>query len=153
LISGIVQLAHLESTGFDQSLSLIRTLSVFQSLFSVFRFVSLSLFLSLHRGDEISFFFLSNDASQRSPAFPIAEVAVIDPETHRRLGVMEEGELVVKSVLIMKVSLFGCVCFSRVQVMIVFQEYWNKPDATHKAIIAIDGDSGWFRTGDMAKVP
>ena len=28
--------------------------------------------------------------------------------------------------------------------------YWNKPEATKKAIVSIDGDPGWFRTGDIA---
>jgi len=64
---------------------------------------------------------------------PIVEVKIVDLNTGKELPQGSRGELLIKSVLVMK-------------------EYWNKPTETQKAIISVNGDPGWFRTGDIAEV-
>eukprot|EP00211_Chloroparvula_japonica_P004514 CAMPEP_0119121420 /NCGR_PEP_ID=MMETSP1310-20130426/2061_1 /TAXON_ID=464262 /ORGANISM="Genus nov. species nov., Strain RCC2339" /LENGTH=634 /DNA_ID=CAMNT_0007110983 /DNA_START=112 /DNA_END=2016 /DNA_ORIENTATION=- len=65
-------------------------------------------------------------------AFPIAECAIVND--HKRVrDPAQEGELWVKSSLIMK-------------------GYWNNTEATNKAIVSLEGDPGWFRTGDICKM-
>jgi len=71
--------------------------------------------------------------SSTGPPFPIVEVKIVDSDSGREVPTGERGELLVKSSLVMR-------C------------YWNKPDATKKALISLNGDPGWFRTGDIAKV-
>jgi len=54
---------------------------------------------------------------------------VVDLDTGAEVGIDQRGELLIKSVMVMK-------------------EYWNKPQATADAL---DAD-GWFRTGDVATI-
>jgi len=61
--------------------------------------------------------------------FPIVEVKVVDLDTGATLGPNERGELLIRSNLVMK-------------------EYWNKPEATAKAIT----EDGFFRSGDIATI-
>jgi fatty-acyl-CoA synthase len=60
-------------------------------------------------------------------ALPNTEVQIVDPETHRRLPLGQQGELCTRGYLVMK-------------------GYDGDPEATAKAI---DGD-GWLHTGDLA---
>ena len=60
-------------------------------------------------------------------AFPIVEVKIVDVDNGDIVGPGERGELLLRSGLNMK-------------------EYWNKPEATKKAITS----DGYFRTGDIA---
>jgi len=70
--------------------------------------------------------------------FPIVEVKLVDPDTKQELKPANReslivGELAFKSALTMK-------------------GYWNNKEATDKAIVKLDGDSGWFLTGDIARI-
>jgi long-chain acyl-CoA synthetase len=69
------------------------------------------------------------------PPSPIVEAKVLHVDGSGRVveqaGI--EGELVFKSSLIMK-------------------GYWRNAKATAEAIVSVDGDAGWFRTGDIAYI-
>jgi fatty-acyl-CoA synthase len=60
------------------------------------------------------------------------DARVIDPDTLQELAVGEAGEIVIHGPQ-------------------VFRGYWNRPDATAAAFVAIDGKR-FFRSGDLGKV-
>eukprot|EP01001_Neometanema_parovale_P013166 NODE_952_length_1971_cov_6.617965_g902_i0.p1 GENE.NODE_952_length_1971_cov_6.617965_g902_i0~~NODE_952_length_1971_cov_6.617965_g902_i0.p1 ORF type:complete len:591 (-),score=105.14 NODE_952_length_1971_cov_6.617965_g902_i0:147-1919(-) len=62
--------------------------------------------------------------------FPICELEVLGEESGKPVPLGQRGELVVKSAL----NMMG---------------YWNNEEATKAAIITLNGDPGWFRTGDV----
>ncbi|MDD5168520.1 MAG: AMP-binding protein, partial [Syntrophales bacterium] len=62
------------------------------------------------------------------PSFNI-DAKVVDPETLEEMATGESGELVLRTPS-------------------MFKEFWNKPEATAKAFVEIDGEK-WFRTGDL----
>jgi len=62
----------------------------------------------------------------------IVDAKVVNVDTLLEVPPGQSGELLIKSPLVMK-------------------GYWNKPEATRSAIISINGDPGWFRTGDIVK--
>jgi fatty-acyl-CoA synthase len=61
-------------------------------------------------------------------ALPGAETAIIDPESGQKLGMNEDGELLVKGHLVLK-------------------EYYKKKTETEEAI----NPEGWFHTGDLVR--
>eukprot|EP01123_Difflugia_compressa_P004280 TRINITY_DN15651_c0_g1_i1.p1 TRINITY_DN15651_c0_g1~~TRINITY_DN15651_c0_g1_i1.p1 ORF type:complete len:240 (+),score=44.08 TRINITY_DN15651_c0_g1_i1:34-720(+) len=64
---------------------------------------------------------------------PLVQVKVVDLETGQEVPTGCRGELLIKSVLVMK-------------------EYLKKREETSKTIISVDGDYGWLRTGDIAEL-
>jgi len=80
----------------------------------------------------VGLFYILRPRSSGAPT-PIVEVKVVDTNTGEELPQGARGELLIKSVLVMK-------------------EYWNKPAETKKAIISVNGDPGWFRTGDIVEI-
>jgi fatty-acyl-CoA synthase len=64
---------------------------------------------------------------------PEMEIRVIDPITLETLPLNSPGELCVKGYNVMK-------------------GYYNNEQATNEAIISLQGESGWLRTGDQATI-
>jgi len=69
-----------------------------------------------------------------SQGIPLSDTEhkIIDPQTSKELSIGEAGELVVKGPQVMK-------------------GYWNRPEDTKEAFVAIDGEK-WLRTGDIARI-
>jgi fatty-acyl-CoA synthase len=71
---------------------------------------------------------------QQCAGIPVCatESLIVDPDSLQPLPPGEVGEIVTRGPQ-------------------VFQGYWNNPDATREAFVAIDGKR-WFRTGDLGRV-
>eukprot|EP01062_Namystynia_karyoxenos_P065834 TRINITY_DN5988_c0_g2_i1.p2 TRINITY_DN5988_c0_g2~~TRINITY_DN5988_c0_g2_i1.p2 ORF type:complete len:613 (+),score=234.47 TRINITY_DN5988_c0_g2_i1:95-1933(+) len=68
------------------------------------------------------------------PPFPIVDVAIADPDTGKRLGSQQRGELLIRSPLNL-------------------HHYWRKEKATLETLVELEGHGyGWVRTGDIAEL-